>query len=425
MMFQAEKPVRIFGECKKGVDIHVRFLDQEVKIRTKSHQFLIELEPVSFRDKGFSFTVYTKKQEVTIYNCLVGDVYLFTGGMNAYMPLKESFHEADYPQATIRFLDLNRTSEQTSCLTEDLQWVSAEAKDLENFSALSYLFAKQLHQVIRIPIGVISCSRKETSIFSWVGNKEINSHIELYDYVNRLEEEAPSNEDPSSSLFDRMIQIIAPFSLRSIVQYQGENDHKHLKLYGVALQRVIHSYRIYFKDPYLPFIITQIAGGHFPDSEADAVSHLRLIQSNLISEERRVYLASTVDLGEEDTHYLKDKLTIAKRLANLALEKNYRMLKNTISPAYYSHNLQENQLVIFTQHNYLNLVSRSKKNRGFTYSTDGIHFKDADNVKLVNNQIIIKNIAGAKEIRYAYEDFPVCDIYTTNALPLLPFRLIL
>jgi hypothetical protein len=41
----------------------------------------------------------------------------------------------------------------------------------------------------------------------------------------------------------------------------------------------------------------------------------------------------------------------------------------------------------------------------------------------MNGRIIIKDLPDAKEIRYAYQKFPFCDIYTTNELPLLPFRI--
>jgi len=421
MMFQANKPIRIFGTCKKGVEITVVFLDEVVKFKSKSDEFLVEFEPVPFRDKGFSFSLFTKKQEITIYNCLIGDVYLFVGGKNAYMPLKESYHEVDYEDSEIRFLDMNKVLDKQLKYAFNPQWLIAGKSDLADFSALSFLFAKHMHQVTKSPIGIITCNHFNASIFSWLGAKEINSHIDMYEYVMKQPKELALH---SSVFYDTMVSLLAPSSLKAIILYQGEDDFRHPGLYSVALQRIVQTYRTLFDDQALPFIITQIAGGIYPESDGIAISKIRLIQSAMMNDEKMVYVASAVDLGDEENNYVKEKMVFAKRLVNVVLEKCDRMTKNAISPMYYSHNYRGDEMVIFTHNNYLNLVSHSTKNLGFTYSSDGKNFKEITDIKLVNNQIVLNGLKNAVEVRYGYRDYPVCDIYTTNELPLLPFRII-
>ncbi|HOO43937.1 MAG TPA: sialate O-acetylesterase [Bacillota bacterium] len=421
MMFQANKPIRIFGTCKKGVEITVVFLDEVVKFKSKSDEFLVEFEPVPVRDKGFSFSLFTKKQEITIYNCLIGDVYLFVGGKNAYMPLKESYHEVDYEDSEIRFLDMNKVLDKQLKYAFNPQWLIAGKSDLADFSALSFLFAKHMHQVTKSPIGIITCNHFNASIFSWLGAKEINSHIDMYEYVMKQPKELALH---SSVFYDTMVSLRAPSSLKAIILYQGEDDFRHPGLYSVALQRIVQTYRTLFDDQALPFIITQIAGGIYPESDGIAISKIRLIQSAMMNDEKMVYVASAVDLGDEENNYVKEKMVFAKRLVNVVLEKCDRMTKNAISPMYYSHNYRGDEMVIFTHNNYLNLVSHSTKNLGFTYSSDGKNFKEITDIKLVNNQIVLYGLKNAVEVRYGYLDYPVCDIYTTNELPLLPFRVI-
>jgi len=58
---------------------------------------------MDYRDLGFSFSVTTKKEKVTIYNCVIGDVYLFLGGMNINMPLAESYHNQEIDNKDVRF----------------------------------------------------------------------------------------------------------------------------------------------------------------------------------------------------------------------------------------------------------------------------------------------------------------------------------
>ena len=44
-------------------------------------------------------------------------------------------------------------------------------------------------------------------------------------------------------------------------------------------------------------------------------------------------------------------------------------------------------------------------------------------VDINNNQISLKIEEDFCEVRYAYDDNPTCDIFTSNGLPLLPFKI--
>jgi len=43
VVFQADKPIKIFGKCKKNIEMTFKLLDNEFCIRTKEENFLIEL----------------------------------------------------------------------------------------------------------------------------------------------------------------------------------------------------------------------------------------------------------------------------------------------------------------------------------------------------------------------------------------------
>lgn len=425
MVFQANKPIRIFGECKKGVELTIAFLNQEVTIKTISTNFMFELEPISYRDKGFSFSLHTKRQELTIYNCLVGDVFLFVGGKNAYMPLKDSYHEADFEDNQVRLFEMNHGLDEEIKFTGEAKWKQVGYEGMENYSALTYVFTKQLRTMVKKPIGVISCAHFQTSIFSWISDMEINSHIDILRYIQETKSTGEYNQLNPSKFYQEMIMRLAPYSISAVIIYQGENDYKHADLFKISLSLLIKAYRHKFNDQKLPFVITQISGFETGVNHNSSTSMVREAQANMMSDDRNIYIATAIDLGEEDNDYLKEKLVISKRLANVVLDRLYKNAKNSIPPSYYSHSFIKDQVTIYTQHNYLNLISHSNRNLGFSYTLDGDEFIKAIDVKLMNNQIIIKGIEGAKEIRYACDNYPVCDIYTTNELPLLPFRIIL
>jgi sialate O-acetylesterase len=422
MVFQSGKPLRFFGTCKKGVQITIEFLDQEVTFKTKSTEFLVELDPVQVVDKGFSFSIYTKKQIETIYNCLFGDVYFFVGGKNVYMPLKETYHEDDYDNCDVRFIDLKKGLDSDYNFTNEVDWNLCGKRSMDDYSALGYLFAKYLHTHIDIPLGIISCNHHDSTVFSFLGKVDTDTHLGISSFLSSLDESI-INDLHVNRLFDSLIEPIIPFSMKTIVFYQGESDYSHYDLFEAAIIRVIKSYRIHFKDTDLPFIITQLAGYNYPYALDEQIGVIRDVQSSLMDESKKIYVVSAIDLGDENHVCPKDKLVLAKRLTNIALEKFYKVGKNSISPSFYSYRMQQDGIVIYTQNNYLNLVSHSNQFLGFTYSKNGKDFYDVKNVEIMNNRIIIKDTENVKEIRYAYKKYPFCDIYTTNELPLLPFRI--
>ncbi|MFP4478913.1 MAG: hypothetical protein ACLFPM_05725, partial [Candidatus Izemoplasmatales bacterium] len=161
MMIQANKAIRVYGKCKKHIDITVKLLDQEVTIRTTKETFVIELKPEKPLDKSFSFSVTSRKQKETLKNVLIGDVFLFIGGKNLSQTLSASSKEEDYQDGQIRLFDFQK----------DKDWLVSGKDSLNNLSVFSYLYAKNLHKELKQPIGIVTYSKEDENIFSWA-NKE-------------------------------------------------------------------------------------------------------------------------------------------------------------------------------------------------------------------------------------------------------------
>lgn len=408
MVFQVNKPIKIFGSCRKNIEITVKLLDQEVKYKTKSDNFIIELDAIPLQDAAFSVTISAKKQKVVLYNCVIGDVYLFLGGMNISMSLKDSYHEDDYCDYNVRFFD---------AVKENDNWRVSGKANFEDLSAISYLFAKNLHETIKSPIGIITCTHNDAKIFSWMSMSDIESHKEINHITSTFskEEKVP--------MYSLMKKKVIPLSLKSVVIYQGEHDFPYYSIYEYALKTIIKCLRIDYNDIKLPFFIIQIAGYNHPEADDFSLSMIRVSQSNVLDERNQIYLVSAIDLGEMDRINPRNKLVLARRLANIVLEKMFKIGKNMSSPIFYSHQVNPKAVYIYTQNNYLNLVSRSNQFLGFSYSENGTDFLPAKAVSITNNQIIIQIDKPVKEIRYGIKKYPICDIFSSNSLPLLPFRI--
>ncbi len=406
MVFQSGKPIKIFGKCKKNLEMSFKLLDEEITIKTKQDTFLVEFPAMDYRDLGFSFSVTTKKEKVTIYNCVIGDVYLFLGGMNINMPLAESYHNQEIDNKDVRFFSKNG---------ELYDWSITGKENFENFSALGYLFSKSLHEIIKNPIGIINCTHTNSRIFSWMSNSDIEIHKEIKLLTSKF-----GSED-RLPLYAHIKEKIMPHQIKAIIFYQGENDYPYYSVYEAAIRSIIKCLRFDLNDLKIPFFIIQIAGYNHPEADDYSVSKIRLAQARVTSDKDEVYLVSAIDFGDPEDINPKDKHLVAQRLTNLVLEKIFKIGKNNTSPSYFSYQVYPDNITILTQNNYLNLFSKSSQFLGFTYSENGVDFHPLDGIKIESNRIIIDKQKDYKEIRYAMKKYPICDIITSNNLPLLPF----
>jgi len=487
MIFQAGKPVYLFGTCLKKKEIRVRIAGQVHKFKTSETEFCFELPEMPYTKEPFDFEVVSGWQTVTIKDCLVGDVFIACGQGNMAYPLRNTFETRVKENPYIRFFEVPKRPYANAGLEFPLffpagkpQWRACAFESAMTFSAVGYLISQKLAAELNVPIGIISCNLPDTSVFSWSSMSELVQNTTTQKYLNyyrtemakyktldeyadlynrqlpraiqyfndfqilekqnipasRVLEEA-NKQHPDAVLpmglkhynrpagsFETMLKTIVPFTIKAVLYYQGESDLANHDLYEEAFKTLVKSWRRVFQDPGLPFFVVQIPGYDYPGQSEMAASLVRDAQRKCISSLNGVYLSSAVDLGQDNDLHPKEKNALSERLANVILEKIYRRGKNSMSPAFYSYQSSDRQFVIFTEFNNLNLVSHSNRYLGFKISYDGETFVDAHDITLSNNQIILFNNRKIKEIRYAFQNFPHCDIYTTNDLPLLPFRIV-
>jgi sialate O-acetylesterase len=411
MVFQANKKIKIFGKCKKHVEIKVEFLDQVKKIRTTDHQFEIELDAENYQDKSFSFSLSCKKQKETIYNCMMGDVYFFMGGKNLFQTIAMSSKIKDYDSDDIRFINL----------MDKNQWIISSRDSLNHISVLSYLFAKNFHLLYKIPLGIVIYPNPEETIFSWLNESMVMSNIDMKNYINGVFQQ---NDMHLAKDYTTIQNRFSQIHVNGVVFYQGENDFPHFHLYEKALNYVVRTYRTIFKDIHLPFYIIQMSSFEGKKDCKIASSEIRIAQSRLADNKQNIFVVSVVDVDEHQLVSL-NKNMLSIRLANCVLEKQYKKGKHTLCPQFFSYKKRKDQIDIYTHQNFLSLVSRSGQKLGFYGVNKDLDHYPIKDVDINNNQISLKINEDFQEIRYAYDDNPTCDIFTSNGLPLLPFKITL
>src|SRR5215467_8275860 len=115
---------------------------------------------------------------LVINNILIGDVWICSGQSN--MVHQMSLHSIRYADevANANYSEIRHfwipTMTDLSAPHDDLStgyWKSANPKDVLDFSAVAYFFAKDLYEKYHVPIGLINASVGGTPIEAWTSEE--------------------------------------------------------------------------------------------------------------------------------------------------------------------------------------------------------------------------------------------------------------
>ncbi|NJB72239.1 sialate O-acetylesterase [Saonia flava] len=188
MVLQRDAKVKLWGWANSGEQITLNFKNKKYRtVANENGEWIINLKPQ--KAGGPYKMTFTASNEITVDNILFGDVWVCTGQSNMVLNMgrvKEKYPEEvatdHYPEIRNFFI---RTLTNLDGPQNDLpsgEWKSAVGNDILRIGALTYFFAKDLHEKYNVPIGVINASVGGTPIQSWIsesGFKEFPSETEI------------------------------------------------------------------------------------------------------------------------------------------------------------------------------------------------------------------------------------------------------
>ncbi|NLG82136.1 MAG: sialate O-acetylesterase [Bacilli bacterium] len=292
MMFQRDKPIRIFGEAEPHTIIIVKLYKEEDPTYIKeaytlvpeSGAWLIELEsePGSFDQYILEITDTIYKE--TIRNVVFGDLYLTGGQSNMALKLKYIIDNAKYMhnvnERNLRIFyqdDLSNSVNYPYEAQKDVvngRWrVANSLANIEEASAIGYVFMYELYHHLKvqgkaIPIGIINSARGGSSIFSWLDRDVINNSTELVAYLdeNRIARDekgwntkGTNNYNQVSALYNSKIAPLTNFHIKGVIWYQGESNATYYPN-NYAIPTLIDSWSKAFNrdNELLPFLLIQL-----------------------------------------------------------------------------------------------------------------------------------------------------------------------
>jgi sialate O-acetylesterase len=369
---------------------------------------------------------------VVLKNIFVGDVWLCAGESNMIMPLSTT-DTSEYRAAqkdvqraqTIRFFKVSQNNlvSPYDCVSDshaNNSWLVVNSTSIDKLPAVAYWFASETEAVTNIPIGIISCGACGSAIKFWISSQAPES---LSQMISHLIEN--KNQHMTSTVYESMVKPLARFPITGVAWYQGESEIFDSAAYKELLCLLINDWReLWHKN--LPFLIVQLPGfSHSDLAPCDSFwAELREAQFQVAKSVPDTHLVVSFDTSGQNAEPLPPfKQEIGHRLATIALSKIYKRRSPLQELFYHSMRIQTNKIEIsFAPAN--GTLSDFPKISGFTIAGRDKNFFWADATSKDRKTVSVSSprVPNPVAIRYAWADNPSGNLYSSDMLPVAPFR---
>lgn len=464
MVLQRDLANPIWGWAEAGTDVTVNFAEKNYSAKADAEgRWVVKLDPIHESPHALSMTITAGSDKIVLSNIVIGEVWVCSGQSNMQWPVSQS-NDPDLEIATanfpnIRLITVPQVGTQELQDDFDGQWDICTPDVVGDFSAVGYFFGRQLHQALGVPVGLIDNAWGGSAAEAWVARDVLEKDGRFADYIAQWEntektfdfekemeawkkkaeeakaanKQAPrpprdvlSGQHRPGNLWAGVLNPIIGYGIRGTIWYQGESNAGRAYQYDDLFKLMITEWREAWGQGDFPFYWVQLAD--FRDEvESPGESQwaeLREAQSNTL-ELPNTGQAVIYDLGEGRDIHPRDKQNVAKRLARLALAKDYGWDIAHQSPSFQSMEIKGNKAIL----TFENVGSTL-----YTFDTNdakGFYIAGKDKVwhhatgKIVGNDKVEVTSEKVKEpvaVRYAWAENPVANLMSREGLPVDPFR---
>ena len=430
------------------------------------------LDPV--QEYGGPHTLTVKgKNTVAFDDVLIGEVWVCAGQSNMQWSL-DQVNDSDLEKVAakfpnIRLVSVPQVGTQEPQWNFNGKWQVCSPETVSGFSAVGYLFGKQLHHTLGVPVGLINNAWGGSAAEAWVKREKLAATEKLKPLHDRgvtMEEglaaaaaefetkladwkaaaekakaegqpapNQPINPDGQmrgnarpGNIHSGVLTPSIGYGIKGAIWYQGESNAGRAYQYRELFPFMIKSWREEWGLGEFPFYWVQLAdfGGEKAAPAESNWAELREAQTMTMTVLPNTGEAVIIDIGEGKDIHPKNKQDVARRLARWALAETYKVPGITArSPLYKSMEKQGSKIVLSFDHatggwrpfDVAELI-------GFTIAGADRKFVVAKAVVLGDGRIEVwsETVGDPVAVRYAWADNPVCNMYSAAGLPLTPFR---
>jgi sialate O-acetylesterase len=436
MVLQRGKTAPVWGWAPPGAKVTVKFAGQTQNAETaKDGRWTVKLASLTASAEGQTITITEGDSTLKIKDVLVGEVWLCSGQSNmAYTMsragyvdksscrkgrdkgkpkgIPEGFDPSKYPM--IR--QFRASAVKNPRLVDPVKlgkWSVCSEGTVGNFTAVGFFFAMKLTDELKVPIGLLNCSKGSTRVEGWGAN---------------------------GNMYRSQIKPLLPQAIRGAIWYQGEHNAGGPDGYGDKLKGLIDGWRKDFNQGDLPFYIVQLPNFCLTNPDpagGDGWARIREEQLNVTKTTANTGIAIITDTGLIDNAHPDNKLDAGVRLALWALAKDYGRKDLVYSgPIFKEMKIEGDQAVLTFESVGSGFMVGKKEGMkptqeikagtvgGFAIAGADKKWRWAD-AAIDGERIIVtcKNVEKPVAVRYAYTSNPVkANLYNRQGLPTGPFR---
>jgi len=471
MVLQGGERVPVWGWAQPDEKIAVEIGGQKLTAKADARgQWRVLLEPL----KTGAHLILTVQgtNTLVVEDVLVGEVWLGSGQSNMGLNVKEA-NQFDAERAAADWREIRMFTVAHAASPNALEdckgrWQVCNSDTVGNFSAALYFFGREIHQRLKVPVGLIHSSwggtpiqpwipltelqaypgypalleRKQKEIAAWPGReKQIQADLKVWEAAAAVAKAAhqpepvkPWNPGPPDSgqympaqLYNAMIHPLIPYRIRGAVWYQGEanagggaagaTDYTDLQ------SRLMAGWRQAWGFGAFPFYFVQLPNwNNDGDRSSNSWAFFREGQANILSV-TNTGMAVTIDIGDAGNIHPKNKQEAGRRLALIALANTYHQALVCQGPQFSKCEPDGAALKIYFQHTDGGLMSRGGALKSFTIAGADKKWHPAA-ARIKGDTVIVASpeVAAPVAVRYGWANNPDCNLYNGAGLPAMPFR---
>lgn len=192
MVLQRDTQLKIWGWAAKGEKVSVQFINSTYNtVADEKGDWSIALPKL--KAGGPYEMQISASNSITIKDILIGDVWICSGQSNMGLALgwlgsvyKEEIDKSENQFIRQFVVPVGFNFKEKEIDFNKGQWLYANPKNVFNFTAVGYFFAKKIYELYKVPIGLVNASLGGSSAEAWISEEAIKSFPKYYETVQQF-----------------------------------------------------------------------------------------------------------------------------------------------------------------------------------------------------------------------------------------------
>jgi sialate O-acetylesterase len=415
MVLQRDMEAPVWGTAAADETVSVTLGDAKASAQADaSGKWVVKLPPQK-AGGPYKMVVAGAADKIEIGDVYVGEVWIASGQSNMHWTFSHNIkdkekHLSESTDPLVRQFTVTKGQAKAPAADVGGRWYGASRENLlaegpNGASAVGYFFGRELRKELNVPVGIINSSVGGTPIEQW---------------------------SPGGGLFNNMIHPMAPLAVRGAIWYQGESNcigGAGMKYVDLTKKQVAAWRKLFGED--LSYYLVQIAPYSYTGRKDSKLPTYVLpefwqAQGQAAREIPNAGMVVINDLVENvrDIHP-SDKLSVGKRLAAVALAKNYgRKDLVTSGPTFAAAEPQGATIRVKFENVGTGLVSRDGKPlTHFLVAGEDKKFQPAE-ATIDGDGVVLKSSEVTKPVavRFAWDETAMPNLANKDGWPAGSFR---